>query len=67
MAGGWLLAAGLNWGAVYGIYDFFTGKKDWRTHEADSVAYGGLHSISWAIGVGWVIVACQNHYAGDEN
>ena len=34
------------------------------TTEAMDIAYGGLHRLSWALAVSWVIFACCRGYGG---
>ncbi|XP_072014421.1 nose resistant to fluoxetine protein 6-like [Amphiura filiformis] len=57
---GWVLASAVGLVVIYVINNVFY--RDWSL--AEQSIYSGLASFTWALCVGWVILACKNGYGG---
>ena len=64
----WAVAFAIGLAVVYGLNIpkriAFPPATRVPTTEAIDIAYGGLHRLSWALAVSWVIFACCRGYGG---
>ncbi|XP_037560033.2 nose resistant to fluoxetine protein 6-like [Dermacentor silvarum] len=57
----WAAAAVLALAALFGVRTWMVGRQPERL---ESAFYGGLHRVSWAMGIAWVMYACATGRGG---
>ncbi|KAK8770191.1 hypothetical protein V5799_013343 [Amblyomma americanum] len=60
----WALAATVSLAALLGVRTWSVGRQPERL---ESAFYGGLHRVSWGLGVSWVMYACATGRGGFVN
>ncbi|XP_075737624.1 nose resistant to fluoxetine protein 6-like [Rhipicephalus microplus] len=57
----WAAATGLALAVLFGVHTWSVGRQPERL---ESAFYGGLHRVSWALAIAWVMYACATGRAG---
>lgn len=59
----WIASVALGVGAVYSLYDYLQG-PDHNISVMARASYYNWSRIGWALALSWVVIACQNNWAG---
>ncbi|KAH8033659.1 hypothetical protein HPB51_015005 [Rhipicephalus microplus] len=57
----WAVATGLALAVLFGVHTWSVGRQPERL---ESAFYGGLHRVSWALAIAWVMYACATGRGG---
>jgi hypothetical protein len=62
---GWMLSKLALLFAVYGVFPFQ--QPDYKYNPIWSSLYSSLYHAIWALGVGWIILACESNHGGNKS
>ncbi len=60
---GWVLALGIHYTLVFGMYPFHRDGRISMSTEMDAL-YNATHRTVWAVSLGWIVFACANGMGG---
>lgn len=62
---GWILSVGALLFAVFGVFPFQ--QPDYEYDAVWSSLYSSTYHTIWALGVGWIILACESNHGGKRS